>query len=68
MCVFIVVKENWNSKPLPYRTNEAVLPTEEEANAYVERRKALKDRDDIKCTFKVEPWYVGIPTVEKPAT
>ena len=64
--VYIVVK---NSKPvkiegeefkIPFKTNEGVFYTEDEATNYIKERKVLKDRDDRSCTFTIEPWTVGM--------
>ncbi len=41
-----------------FYTVEGLFTTEELANEYIKRRKALKDRDDRGCKFKVTPWSI----------
>ena len=58
---FIVVKKtpvSVEGRMIDFSTNEAVFATENEANGYIRKRKALKDRDDRGSHFSVEPWLV----------
>ena len=61
MEAYIVVKKSpckTEIGTVDLRFNEAVFTTENLANDYIKKRKALKDRDDKGCTFAVEPWHV----------
>ena len=52
-------------QPVDFTSNEGVFDNEDDANEYIKLRKALKDRDDRGCTFKVTPW--GVQSLSKEA-
>lgn len=63
--VDVVVGKEKTMMQTTFSTNEAVFATESEANDYIKKRKAAKDRDDRGCTFSIEPWFVGMPPAMK---
>lgn len=54
----IKLKVEGIAQPVDFTSNEGVFNDEGDANEYIRLRKALKDRDDRGCTFKVTPWGV----------
>ena len=65
--VFIVTKESLYNViidkqgtvlNLPFKSNESVFESEDDAHNYINQRLSTHDRDDKNCKFSIEPWHI----------